>query len=158
MDFAMLFSAKPDTNDKTSTPLHARHRPPPMPRHETMTIERCEIHLEALRFFANHGVYEEEREKGNHFTVDLRLTLTDGSQAIAHDQLSGTVNYAEVYDVVKEEMEQPSNLIEHVAGRILQHIFRRFPLVETATIKIRKDNPPMDAVTDGCSAVITARR
>lgn len=123
-----------------------------------MTITHCEIHLERLRFYAYHGLLPHERTVGGTYTVDVRLQLSDATAAIRHDQLSGTVNYAEVYELVRKEMAIPSDLIEHVAGRIITAIFERFPLVVTAVVSVRKDNPPMGADCDGCSATLTATR
>jgi dihydroneopterin aldolase len=62
------------------------------------------ISLEQLHVFARHGVYEEERIKGNDFVVDLRLKVDIG-RAMQSDDIADTVNYAEVCAVVKREME-----------------------------------------------------
>lgn len=123
-----------------------------------MTISQCDIRLEGLRFYAFHGVLEQERRVGGDYTLDLILTLSDADAAIFQDDLSGTVNYAEVYELVKREMATPSALLEHVAGRILAALFEAFPKVAAATVKLRKDNPPMGATCDGCSVVLTAKR
>lgn len=123
-----------------------------------MTITRCEIHLDALRFYAYHGVMEQERKVGGEYTVDLQLRLSDADAAVNDDDLSGTVNYAEVYELVHKEMATPSALLEHAAGRILSAIFSHFPKVASATIKLCKVNPPMGATCKGCSVVLTAER
>ena len=123
-----------------------------------MTITNCEIELKGLRFNAFHGVLEQEHKVGGDYTVDLQLRLSDAEAAIFDDKLDGTVNYAEVYDLVHHEMTVPSALLEHVAGRILAAIFDRFPKVAAATIHLRKVNPPMGAACDGCAVVLTAER
>lgn len=123
-----------------------------------MKIEHCEIRLEGLRFYAYHGVLEQERRVGGHYTLDVCLHLSDASAAIGDDALSGTVNYAEVYDVLREEMAQPSALLEHVVGRMLKALFERFDLIEAADVVLRKDNPPMGAACAGCAVALSARR
>lgn len=123
-----------------------------------MTITNCAIHLDSLRFYAYHGVLEQERLVGGHYTVDLVLTLNDCTAAIDDDDLSGTVNYAEVYEAVRKEMAQPSALLEHVAGRILRRILTDFSRVETARITLRKDTPPMGADCDGCAVVLEVKK
>lgn len=123
-----------------------------------MNITRCDIRLEGLRFYAYHGVLEQERLVGGHYTVDLVLHLADASPAIDNDELEGTVNYAEAYALVQREMRQPSALLEHVAGRILRAVFSAFPRVESASICLRKDNPPMGADTQGCNVMLEATR
>ena len=99
------------------------------------------IELKSMKFYAYHGVGPQEQQVGNLFIVDLLLTV-NVIQAIESDSLDDTVNYAEVYDVVKSEMEQPSKLIEHVAGRIVKALKIRFPKIEHVQIKLAKLNPP----------------
>ena len=75
------------------------------------------IELEKMRFYAYHGVMPQETKEGNDFVVDLILTAPL-EQAVKSDELDDTINYAAVYAVVKEQMDIPSKLIEHAAGRI----------------------------------------
>ena len=79
------------------------------------------IELKAMRFYAYHGVAEQERQVGNTFLVDLTLTAPL-QRAVESDNLEDTINYAEVYETVREEMRIPSRVLEHVAGRILNKI------------------------------------
>lgn len=123
-----------------------------------MTVTDCTIRLEGLRFHAFHGVLKQERTVGGSYTLDLALHLADAATAIQHDQLDGTVNYAEVYEVVNREMAVPSALLEHAAGRILEAVFTAFPSVDKACIALRKDNPPMGADCKGCSVELEAVR
>ena len=99
------------------------------------------IRLKAMRFYAYHGVAEQERQVGNTFQVDLTLTAPL-QRAVESDQLEDTINYAEVYETVREEMQIPSRLLEHVAGRILDALHHRFPTLQAAEITLSKLNPP----------------
>lgn len=123
-----------------------------------MHIQSTEILLRDLRFYAYHGVLPQERTVGGHFTVQLSLRLADATAALFDDRLSGTVSYAEVYDVVAREMRQPSALIENVAARIAQSLFEAFPLIEHLTLTLQKDTPPMGADCAGCAVRIAAAR
>ena len=80
-------------------------------------ISEAQIELRGLTFLAYHGVLPEERQMGNTFVVDLVL-YADISRAVHTDELSDTVNYAAVYEVVQREMGVTSLLLEHVCGRI----------------------------------------
>ena len=123
-----------------------------------MNIEQSTIELRGLDFHAHHGVLPEERLQGNTFTVDLTMEA-DISHAIATDELSGTINYAEAYEVIKREMEIPSLLLEHVCGRICTALLNRFPTLQQATIRVTKHNPPIAGAGPCLSAVcLTARR
>lgn len=102
------------------------------------------ILLENIRFFAYHGVVPQETTVGNEFIVSLRLK-TDITRAIESDDVADTVNYAEIHQAVKEEMDIPSKLLEHVAGRIVRRLFNDFPTIERIDLKLSKRNPPMGA-------------
>ena len=102
------------------------------------------ILLENIRFFAYHGVVPQETTVGNEFIVSLRLK-TDITRATESDDVADTVNYAEIHQAVKEEMDIPSKLLEHVAGRIVLRLFNDFPAVECIDLKLSKRNPPMGA-------------
>ena len=107
------------------------------------------IVLEDLRFHAYHGVLEQERLTGNDYVVNLRIK-NDVTDALTSDDVADTLNYAEVYQLVSQEMAVPSALIERVAGRIGDRLFRRYPRIEEIRLKIVKVNPPMGA--DGTGA------
>ena len=117
-----------------------------------MHIHPTEIRLSDLRFRAYHGVLPQERVVGNNYCVNLCLTLSAVADATYTDQLEGTVNYAEAYQIVQAEMAAPSALLEHVAQRILTRLFNRFDLVEKATVEVIKINPPFSA--DGAKAAV----
>ena len=75
------------------------------------------IELKEMRIYAYHGVMPQETKVGNNFVVNLILTAPL-EQAVRSDELDDTINYAAVYEEVKEQMDIPSKLIEHAAGRI----------------------------------------
>lgn len=100
------------------------------------------IALEDVIFYAHHGLFDEETIVGGRFEVNLAVE-TDFSLAADEDKIEGTVNYVALYDLVKEEVEKPSKLIEHLAGRIIKRIKEEFSEVENVHIKISKLNPPI---------------
>lgn len=102
------------------------------------------IYLEGIKLFARHGVDPQETIVGANFIVDLKLK-TDFSHAAQTDELAGTVSYADVYTAVKEEMKNPSKLLEHVCERISKRLFQDFPTLEEIYIRLTKENPPMGA-------------
>ena len=102
------------------------------------------IHLKGIRLYAYHGVDPQETAVGAYFRIDLKLK-TDFSSAAPTDDLSGTVSYADIYQAIKDEMQVPSQLLEHVCQRMAQRIFNDFPTIEELDIKLFKENPPMGA-------------
>lgn len=102
------------------------------------------IHLKGVRLYAYHGVDPQETKVGAYFIIDLKLK-TDFSHASQTDELEGTVSYADIYQVLKEEMQTSSKLLEHACQRISERIFHDFPTIEELEIKLFKENPPMGA-------------
>ena len=95
-----------------------------------------------MRFYAHHGCFTQERAIGTHFVVDLVFN-TDTSRAEMSDDIADTVSYLDVYQVVKREMQQPSNLLEHVARRVGEAVLREFLDVSDVNVKVSKMNPPL---------------
>ena len=122
-----------------------------------MKIEQSSVLLQGVTFYAYHGVDPQERCIGAEFIVDLSVDA-DCSRAVFGDELDRTVNYATLYRLVKEEMEQPSQLVEHVAGRIAKRIFRECPTVQRIRLKLIKRNPPMGADSKGAGVEMTLSR
>jgi dihydroneopterin aldolase len=90
---------------------------------------------------------------GADFLVNLRVGYPIG-KAMETDEVADTLNYAEVYALVAQEMRQPSKLLEHVAGRIVQAVSERFPLVTSIDLTLVKQNPPMGADAVGAGVEI----
>ena len=105
------------------------------------------IRLEGMKFYAFHGVLPQENLVGANFYVDLKLK-TDFTKAAETDELEGTVSYADIHTAVKEEMNIPSKLLEHVCQRIARRLFHDFPTIETIDIRLSKENPPMGACAE----------
>ena len=100
------------------------------------------IELEGMEFHAFHGVLEHEKLEGNLFIVDFKGEV-DMSKAAESDQLEDTLNYALIYDAVAKEMETPSELLEHVAGRIIKAIAADYPQLESFSVRVSKKQPPV---------------
>ena len=95
-----------------------------------------------MSFHAFHGVEEQEQIIGGNYLVDVTYSVE--TNATETDNMDDTISYAEVYDFVKEEMQQPSKLIEHVAARILKTLKTHFPQMADIKVKVSKLNPPVD--------------
>ena len=100
------------------------------------------IAIEGMEFYSYHGCFKEEKEIGTHFIVDVYFR-NNTSRAETTDDLKETVSYLDVYQFVKKEMEISSNLLEHVARRILKSVFFEFTTIEWTQVKIQKMNPPL---------------
>lgn len=102
------------------------------------------IVLRDLKFYAFHGVEPQETIVGNNYVVTIVLTAPL-EKATQTDCLDDTINYATVYALIKKEMDIPSKLLEHVAGRILRSVKQHFPQLTGIELSVSKLNPPLGA-------------
>jgi dihydroneopterin aldolase len=116
-----------------------------------------EIALTGMTFFGRHGVNPEETVLGQRFGLDLSLWL-DLSAAAKSDQLADTVSYSAVYKLVRQAIEgEPSKLLEHIAGQLVQAVLAHDPRIERVRVKISKISPPLKGSTTGEVSVTVIR-
>ena len=101
-----------------------------------------QIRLNGMEFYAYHGCLHEEQMTGNHFLVDISMDC-DMEKASNSDDLYDALNYAQVYELVKMEMDMRSYLLENLSKRILDSLFERFPQLVAAEVCVAKLNPPI---------------
>ena len=102
------------------------------------------VFLKDAKFYAYHGVGEQERIVGNYFIVNIRLGV-DFTKAAEEDDLEGSISYADVYNKINVEMKQSSLLLEHVANRIVERLLKDYPQLLSIDLELEKLNPPMGA-------------
>lgn len=112
------------------------------------------IQLENVRVYTNHGCLKEEDLIGSEYRVDLEV-IADLCKSAQSDQLTDTVDYVSLNKIIVEEMAIRSELLEHVAQRILSRVLKEEYLVQTAEVKVAKINPPIGG--DVQSVVIIMR-
>lgn len=115
------------------------------------------VSLEGLEFHAFHGVYPHERSSGNKFEVDVHVE-TSFAESAFQDDLAGTINYEDLYTIVKEEMDKPSKLLETVCHAIADRALHTFPQSSTVEVKISKFNPPIGGVCRKASVSLSRTR
>lgn len=118
-----------------------------------MQLRQSSVYIDNVRLHACHGVLEQEQTVGNDYLLSAEL-VCDIAGAMATDELAGTVNYADVYEIVKHEMLVPSKLLEHVVGRIGEKLFTAFPSISEIKLSLTKVNPPMGADCDGAGVKV----
>lgn len=115
------------------------------------------IKLQGMRFHSLHGALPVEAIIGNDFVVNISIEA-ETEEAEKNDDLDGTINYATVYDLVKEEMGKPSKLIENVAYRIRKRVVSHFPAIERMTVEVQKKRPPVNGDVDYSSITLNYER
>jgi dihydroneopterin aldolase len=109
-------------------------------------------------FYGYHGATPQEKELGQPFVVDLELEV-DLKTPGKSDDLRDTVDYSQVYRVVKEMVEGPShNLLESVVEGLAQELLQTFSL-DGVTVRVTKPHVPIKgAVLEGAAVEIHRRR
>jgi dihydroneopterin aldolase len=107
-----------------------------------------------MRLHAYHGVLEQERRVGNDYVMNVRVRYPL-DRACESDDVSDTLSYAELANIVRQEMAVSSKLLENVAQRICNAAIREYPETESVSIDIKKIAPPMSADCDGAGVRIT---
>jgi dihydroneopterin aldolase len=117
-----------------------------------------QIVLTGIHGFGYHGLFEQERKDGQDFFVDLTL-LVDLKAASQSDAIEDTVNYAEITDLVVEEITtNPVNLIEKLAARIAERVLNQHIKVISVTVTVHKPQAPVAAQLKDIAVVVTRVR
>ena len=111
------------------------------------------VRLNNMQFFGHHGCLDSERRDGNWFRVDFASDY-DMRNAIRTDNLADAIDYSLIYDVIREEMAEPANLLEHLAARTLDHILERCPAITRAELTVTKLNPPLGGCVESSSVTV----
>jgi len=114
--------------------------------------------LQRIEFYGRHGVFAEEQKLGQRYYVDLDLTM-DLQPAGVTDDLTLTVNYAELFYLVKGVVEGPPfKLIEALAEKIASTVLDSYTKINEITVKVTKPHPPFDIHFQGVTVEIHRKR
>ena len=100
------------------------------------------IKIKNIRVYAYHGCLDEEGKIGSEYRVDLSVKA-GLSKSAKTDALHDTVDYVHLNKIVREEMAIRTKLLETVADKILDRIFKEITLVKKAVVSVSKINPPI---------------
>lgn len=116
------------------------------------------ICIKDLEIYAHHGVLPEEKKNGQTFFVSAELML-DLRPAGTSDDLSKTVNYADVCEDIRRTMQEESyDLIEAAAEAVAEHILLSYPLIKGVHIVVSKPQAPIPMTFDTVCVDITRER
>ena len=116
------------------------------------------IIIKGIDFYGFHGVSQAEQELGQRFIVDVELELLL-NKAGKSDQLQDTVNYCEIYSLIKENGQQKRYaLIEAMASDMAESILTGFDLVQRVDVCIKKPHAPIGGVIEYAGVWISRER
>ena len=115
------------------------------------------IKVENIRVYAHHGCLKEETAIGSEYRVEKKVKA-DLQKSAVSDKLEDTVDYVLLNKIVVEEMAIPNALLEKVAKRIIDRIFKEDRLVTIATVSVSKINPPIGGDVQMVTIEMTEKR
>lgn len=99
------------------------------------------VHLKDLKFHAQHGLYTGEEKTGSPFEVNLSVWYNPGGTVTSLDH---TINYVELFHIVKQHMQERTGLLEIIAENICNAIKDRFPVISEIKLELYKCSPPIE--------------
>jgi len=115
------------------------------------------IRLDGIRVFAHHGVYDEEKLRGQIFLIDVHLRM-DLSVAGESDDLSATIHYGEMADaIVQRASSERWDLIDRVAERTADLVLDD-PRVDEVVVTVHKPEVTLPTPVVSVSVSVTRGR
>ncbi|MEO6289935.1 MAG: dihydroneopterin aldolase [Ginsengibacter sp.] len=102
------------------------------------------VQLHQIKFHSFHGIHEEEKILGNDYVIDVSVEFHENTPVIT--SIHETINYAEIYRIIKMRMEIPTPLLETVLMEIGSEIHEQFPQLRSINICIKKVHPPIEGI------------
>lgn len=97
------------------------------------------VALTDVRFFSPIGYYDEEQVVGNEFLVSVEVYFPFENENA--DDLVNTINYEEIYHILRDIMTPRRKLLESAAEDILDRIVKSYSFVTKLNVSLRKLNP-----------------
>ncbi len=111
------------------------------------------IQVYGIRTYSFHGCLPEETKIGGDFEINIDLWV-DFKEAALNDDLTKTISYVGVNEIVEEEMSVRADLIETVAYRIVNRLKLSYSQLDKVKVKIMKINPPLDGDVKFVSVIV----
>ena len=115
------------------------------------------IKVNNIKLYAYHGCLDEEAKIGSEYRVDISVKA-DLKKSSKTDELVDTVDYVHLNFIVKEEMAIRSKLLEEVAKRILDRIFKEISMVKKGRVSVAKINPPIGGNVEEVVIILSKKR
>ncbi|MDG1040999.1 MAG: dihydroneopterin aldolase [Polaribacter sp.] len=115
------------------------------------------IQVNNIKIYAFHGCLEEEAKIGSDYRVDIEVK-GDLHKSSKTDELIDTIDYVHLNAIVKQEMSTRAKLLEHVAQRIIDRVFKELEMVKKAKVSVAKINPPIGGNVAEVAIILTKKR
>ncbi len=115
------------------------------------------IRVNSIKLYAYHGCLVEESKIGSEYRVDIEVKAALKKSAKT-DKLFDTVDYVHLNLIAKEEMAIRSELLEHVAKRMIDRILKELPIVKKIIVSVAKINPPIGGNVEEVAIILSKKR
>ncbi|MFN3405402.1 MAG: dihydroneopterin aldolase [Cytophagaceae bacterium] len=105
--------------------------------------EIIKVSLTGMEFFAFHGLYDHEKEKGNFFEVNVTVGFKAAIEELLSDDIHKTVDYESVYNTVEEIVNVRVQLLETLAAKIAITLLENISRITEVEVSVVKRNPPV---------------
>jgi dihydroneopterin aldolase len=102
-----------------------------------ISIELIDVYIQA-----RHGLYAGESKTGNTYQFNLIVSYEEGLRTF--DRLESTINYVKLYEIVRQRMQTPTNLLEQLCDDIIDEISLQYPFIKEVSISMYKLQPPIE--------------
>lgn len=117
----------------------------------THTIQLIDILLHGY-----HGLFEEEKLVGNTFKINVTVVYTPANFPITN--LSDTIDYGAVFNILQEQMQVATPLLETVAANFTLAVLKQFDAATEVTIHIQKMVPPIAGMVGSVAVGLTINK
>jgi dihydroneopterin aldolase len=115
------------------------------------------ITLRGMRFLGRYGVTLEERMEPQPVEVDVEMEV-DLSAAASSDELSDTIDYSAVFELVRQVAEERSfRLIEALAGEVAASVLAAHadePRLKAVQVRVRKPEAPLPGTFEAVEVAV----
>ena len=99
------------------------------------------IELINAKLHAFHGLIDGEEKIGNEYIVNLNVKFDEKDNDF--EDISSTIDYSELFNIVKQRMQIPTNILEKICINIIRHIKHQYPFVKEVDLSIQKVQAPI---------------
>jgi dihydroneopterin aldolase len=117
----------------------------------TQTIQLVDILLHGY-----HGLFEEEKLVGNTFKINVTVVYQPSNFPIT--QLTDTIDYGAVFQILKSQIQVPTPLLETLAANFCTSVFEKFTTAQEISINIQKMVPPITGMVGSVAVGLTMNR
>lgn len=110
------------------------------------------IILSNIELYGYHGIHDLEKKVGLNFQVDANIEFSEKGIIT---ELNQTVDYGNVFEIIKKEFNVTESLLEALVERIAASIKASYPFISTISLRIIKKGAYIEGMKGDVGVEIT---